>query len=247
MRLLRSGFTLIELVVTIGIMTLIAIGAGMAFDAAFVFQNRVPSAGEEIASRHRFEDKLLDLLSHVYLNADSEGEQGHFIAASSDLASLSGEAGTLPDTLYFTIGGKQPKGAYLAATGEFEELHVRFGPQGGVAEASISLVPVGETERVEGLFLREQRPPDGDPFQGGYEETFDSRIESIGFEFWDGTAWVAEWDSTSMGEPRLPAAIRASYRFRDDPEGETRSLIARVRLSDVTPENPAGVGGGATP
>ena len=47
-----------------------------------------------------------------------------------------------------------------------------------------------------------------------------------------------------MLEPRLPSAIRVTYTLEG--EDSSRAMIVRIPLSDVTPENPAGVGlGGA--
>ncbi len=237
------AFTHVELVVTVAILGLIAVGVSAAFDAGIQFQTKVLPARADLEAKRAIEERLRDLLARAYVDPSSEEATGVFIAYLSDRASLSGEAGAMPDSLVFSSAGKPPRGAYLAAADDFETLNEKFGPQGGIAETSLSLAPIGETEQTDGVFLREQRPIDTDPYQGGYESVLTAEIEALGFEFWDGTAWVVEWDTSTMPEARLPAAIRVSYRFASDPQDELRSMIVRVALSDVTPENPAGIGG----
>ena len=90
--------------------------------------------------------------------------------------------------------------------------------------------------------MREQRPSDGDAYQGGYESVLDSRVASMSFEFWNGETWQGEWDTLTQGSRRLPAAIRVTYTF-DGEESTPHSFVVRIPLSDVTPDNPLGVGG----
>jgi len=67
-------------------------------------------------------------------------------------------------------------------------------------------------------------------------------VQSIGFEFYDGTQWVGSWDTTAAGQRRLPAAIRVSYKLTADPN-TTHVFVVRLPLSDVTPNNPVSNGG----
>ncbi len=227
----RRGLTLIELMVVLSITVILVVTVTFAYTEGIKFQARVPQQDAQLRSVTRFEDRLRRLFEGAYLTADETDQASYFmtLATGGDLAN--------PDTVVFTTLGVSVTNAYLMSTDEFETLNDRFGPQGGMAEVSISMIPVGEppTESTTSLYLRVQRPPDGDPTQGGLERSLANNIESFTFEFFDGVEWVTEW-STLTQQRRLPAAVRITYRITD--EETDRVLTFRVPLSDVTPENP---------
>ncbi len=240
---LSSGFTLIELVLSMGAMALIAIGAARAYQAIARFETEVLPRREQMGAYRRAEDRLAALVRGAYLSDSGSGTPTYFIGVATGQGVTVPALGDLSDTLTFTSTGLRPRGAYVESTDAFEDLNARFGPQGGIAEISLSSVPVGDPGGREGPYLRIQRPADGDFEQGGTEKVLDADIAGVGFDFWDGTTWVAEWDTSTMPEPRLPAAVRITYSLVGE-EGTTRVLIVRLPLSDVTPENPATIGGG---
>ncbi|MEI7987326.1 MAG: hypothetical protein WCI55_17020, partial [Armatimonadota bacterium] len=124
----------------------------------------------------------------------------------------------------------------IESTDDFETLNQTFGPEGGMTEYSLSLTPVGNAPVDQALFIRHQTPSDGDPSQGGLESIIDPDIESISYEFYNGTGWDVSWDTTSMNPPRLPAAIRITYRRRNDEVDHY--FVVRLIHSDVTVDNP---------
>jgi prepilin-type N-terminal cleavage/methylation domain-containing protein len=244
----RRAFTLIELLVTIAIVGILSAAIARAFGAGVDYVERTEARRVEQEGRARFEDQLSALLRRAGLSTDATDTSSYFIASVSG----GGGGGTLggnADTIVFNVRGAPLSGAYLASSDDFETRNERFGPQGGTAEIQLSLTPVGEAGDREGLFIREQRPADGDPTQGGLESVFNDEIRSIGFEFWDGQEWQTTWDTQTQQEPRLPAAIRVSYTFEGDDSNQPRVLIVRLPTSDVTADDPvvegAGTGGAA--
>ncbi len=238
----RRGVSLIELLVVITMSALVVIGAVRAFSAGLDYQLRVIPAREEHLSRQRFEDRLARLIRSAYISTDEQDPSTYFIAGVGGGSEPAPGASVGADTLVFTVLGMPPNSSFAASQEDFETRNEIFGPQGGAAEIQISTFPVGEAGDRVGLFVREQRPSDGDPYQGGFESVLEARVVSMTFEFWNGEAWTYEWDTQTQGARRLPAAVRVTYAFEGEEE-TPRVLVVRLPLSDVTPENPLGVGG----
>jgi hypothetical protein len=222
---------LIELMVVLGVTVILVASVAFAYTTGLRFQAQVPEREAQLRRVERFENRLRNLFEGAYLTSDETDAAAYFmtLSASGDLAN--------PDTVVFTTLGQPATNAYLLASDEFEVLNDRFGPQGGIAEVSLSLIPVGTppTESATTLYLRVQRPPDGDPTQGGLERALADNIESLTFEFFDGLDWVTEWN-TQTQQRRLPAAVRVTYRVVD--EATDRVMTLRIPHSDVTPDNP---------
>jgi prepilin-type N-terminal cleavage/methylation domain-containing protein len=238
-----SGLTLVELLVVMAIMGVIALGLSGAFSSAVRFQSEVPRARELAESRVRLEDDLTALIRGAFITNDPDDRLTYFIAGagSSDLqGSLTGRAA---DTLTFTALGQRVPYQYIAdVNASFDDLNANHGPAGGPAEISISTAPTGDAGEITGLFVREQRPADGDPTTGGTERLLSSEVESIGFEFFDGQSWRGDWDTTT-GERRIPAAVRVTYSLG---EQEERVLVVWLLSSDITPNSPLNEGGTTT-
>ena len=242
----RSGLTLIEMMLALGMAVLILAALSGSISVALDWQRRQPEARERRERINRFQDRMRVLLQSAYLAPDTEDAAAYFIAE------LSSGAGEFADQINFSGIGNPPSGAYLSDdNNDFQNLNTRFGPQGGRVEYGLSLVPVGTSPYSTGLYLREQRPADGDPTQGGYESMLNEEVESIQFEFYDGINWVGTWDTRNDGR-RLPSAVRITYHLAG--ESLDRVFVVRIPLSDVTPENPItedtggqNTGGGTTP
>ncbi|MGV3618263.1 MAG: prepilin-type N-terminal cleavage/methylation domain-containing protein [Fimbriimonas sp.] len=224
----RRAFTLIELLIAITILGIL-IGALTSTYISSVDQDaRLRAGRDEVSARLAFESRVADLIRHAYLSADSADTTTYFVA--EDLGAGSAE------TMTFTVLGQRVPRVVMDSTDDFETLNERFGPQGGVTEISLSVTPVGNAPTSTGLFLREQRPSDGDPTQGGYESRLEADVSQARFEFWDGQQWLPSWDTRTQTERRLPASIRMTYRLTED--AVDRVYVIRVPGSDVTANNP---------
>jgi type II secretory pathway pseudopilin PulG len=215
------------LLVAVTIIGILTAGLASAYVASIDQDARIRAGRDLVAAQRAFEERVADLIRHAYLSADAADTTTYFVAV---------DAGAGAETLTFTTLGQRVPRVVVDSTDDFETLNQRFGPQGGVAEESISITPVGNAPTPTGLFLREQRPSDGDPDQGGYESRLADDVTQVRFEFWDGQAWIPNWDTREQTERRLPAAVRMTYRR----EGDTtdRVLVVRVPGSDVTANNP---------
>jgi hypothetical protein len=141
------------------------------------------------------------------------------------------------DQITFTSANSSVPASLVNSNVDFETLNEQYGPQGGVTEVSLSMTAVGDAGQNKGLFIREQRPADGDPTQGGTERVLNSDITSIQFQFFDGTNWIDTWDTRQgQGQRRIPAAIKVTYQLDGDETDHT--MIIQCPLSDVTSLNP---------
>lgn len=236
----RRGITLIELLLAAILSVIVLAGAAQAVSATVAFQQRVEPARAEVSQRDQFEQSVRRMLERAVLHA-VEPETTFFILQTNGGGSGSGTS-DLPDSLIFTVAGLPPKGSITDSQDDFETLNEQFGPQGGVAEVSLSTTAFAAPGNETGLFLREQRPSDGDYTQGGYERVLWNQIASIGFEVFDGAEWSTIWDTTQSAEARLPAAVRVSYSLVGQ-EDQTYRFVVRLPLSDVTVDNPSEDGG----
>lgn len=230
----RSGLTLVELLVSLAISSALVGSIAVAHTAAVRHQQETARRRQQGGGLEQFEAQVYELLGRAYLSADEADATSYFLTSASG-----GELATI-DTLTFTALPPPLPPSFLTAGGDLVERNARYGPQGGLVEHSLGPVVVGDGVQG-GLLLRTQHPSDGDTTQGGRQRTLAAEAELVGFEFWDGTAWQPEWD-TQSGARRLPAAVRLQYRWGG--EAETRTMVVRLRNSDVTAENPVLVEGG---
>lgn len=234
---MRRAFTLIELLVALSLSMVLIGSISTAFFLTLQYSQNTPERLNDFQDRLQIRRTLENLIVGTYVSTDENDLLTYFVAGDS-----TGQSATA-DSLTFTTLSNQPEGGFLISDSEdFEELQERFGPQGGVAEVSLSLTPVGSpNEDDSGLFLRIQDPSDGDTTQGGTERLLIPGVTSITFEMWDGGAWVQTWDTINGGSRRIPPAVRFTLEYE---EGPAEYLTFRLPNSDVTAENPITQTGG---
>lgn len=233
------GTSLLELLIAAAMTVVITLATVQAYQAVFDFHARAEPERAERRKLDLFEENLRQILSSAVLTADDDT---FFILGLDPSGEVLSTGDDLGAAILFTSYGYPPIGGSITSLEDFETLHSQYGPQGGYAEVYISTTPFETGNGREGLFMREQRPADGDPSQGGYESVLEPEVQTIGFEAYDGVQWLTTWDSRAQTEPRLPAAIRVTYTLRSSPS-VSRTIIVRMPLSDVTPEDPAATGG----
>lgn len=256
----RRGISLIELLVVLAMMAIIIGAAARSFSTTIGYRQRIDSSRDTNDARVAFEEKVRSLLKSAQLSSSATSTTSYFIGQSgnlspdSALSSATRAAATggssLPggnaDTLVFTCRGDSSLSAALNSTDDWETLNKNLGPQGGVEEAQIGTTAVGDAGTKTGLFLREQRPADADPSQGGTERLINPDVATIQFEFWDGQQWQEAWDTrTQSGARRLPAAVRVTYTLNGEPQNTNHIFIVQIPNSDVTSTNPITQGTGA--
>lgn len=239
----QRGITLVELLLALTISALVMMVAGSAYTFGARTTQNLGNGREIAARRAAFEGTLTNLISHVYVDPDSTNTSTYFVSGDSLSGTATTSGGTSSNasgdesTLVFSVVGRHLPSALLSSTEDFETNNSKFGPQGGVTEIQLGTSPVGEAPAgTQGLFLREQTPSDTDATQGGEESLLSPDIETIRFEFYDGTEWVTTWDTTTQTTRRVPSAVRVTYQFRDDTEDH--QFVVTIPSSDVTPDNP---------
>ena len=238
--MMKRGITMIELLVVVVCMAII-IGATSGMVLSAVQHTSSVKASREVYNRNAvFEDRLRSLLENAYLSSVATDTNSYFQGGPDVTQSdLGGEVD--PTALTFTALSPRVPSEILDSNQDFETLNQTYGPEGGVSEYSLSLTSMGQDASTDnGLFIRRQTPADGDPSQGGYQSIFDADIDSATWEFFDGTEWIETWDTAASNTPRLPAAVRITYRRNGDDIDHV--FVVRLINSDVTPDNPVVTG-----
>lgn len=232
-----AGVTLIEVLVVVTLMAILTMALGYALTSGLDIERAQAARRAQQDRTVAFEQRIATLLRGAKIIDDPDDLTTFFIG---EQVGGDGELGC--DRLTFTTVAPTVSLAAQVSEDDFEEQQEAQGPVGGIAEVSLSTTAVGDPAGRTGVFERVQRPSDGDPTQGGMEGLISTRVEVIGFQFYDGTEWVNTWDTVTGPERRLPAAVRVSYRLRDAGENDVRSFLVALPTSDVTEQNPA-VGG----
>ena len=234
----RRGLTLLELLTALAIAGLLVTALATAFSSTVRYQLRAPESRRTHLASIGFEDRMRALLRQAFVDESETSVDTYFIGRVDEGGGgVGSEAGATE--LIFTSLGARPSGFALDVNDDatFEDRNERWGPVGGLTEVRLGTSAIGDSGTREGLFIREQIPPDEDIDQGGFESVFDDRLASASYEFWDGEDWLTEWD-TRNGTRRIPAAIRVSYVLSGDDE-EQKQFVVRLDDSDVTTANPA--------
>lgn len=242
----QRGITLVEVLLAIMVSLVVIFSAGNAYIVGAKYGTQM-NEGRDLAARQAaFEGMLADLFRHAYLDSDTTNTTTFFVSGDAITSATpqtggsgSGSGSSDPNSLVFTVIGRRLPSTLLASPDDFETNNQKFGPQGGVSEVQLGTTPIGtdpNSGQPGGLYLRVQAPSDADPSQGGYESKISDDLDTISFEFYDGTDWQTTWDTTTMTTRRLPSAVRVTYRMKD--ETVDHILVFQVPSSDVTPDNP---------
>jgi Tfp pilus assembly protein PilE len=259
--MIRRGITLIELLVSLAISVFVGVAVVGAFHTAVQMGPSISASNDKLQAGIALEDRLRKILSHAWINtsrtdqstyftsdpqvpvAVATGSTGSATTSSSQTQSGSGNGGApgggAPE-LVFTAMGLPPQNTALYNDDDFETSNSSRGPAGGTTEYGLSLQPVGNAQGLKGVFLREQHPADTDPTQGGEETLLIPDVDTLSFEFWDGTEWQTTWDTPNMTPKRIPAAVRVTYSIGN---GTPHTFIVTLPNSDVTAANPVSTTG----
>jgi len=247
----RRGLTLMELMVSVGMSVFLVAAVVSAYSSAVAFDKRNTEYLQEAQISINFEQRIRTLLRGAYVSPTTTDTTTYFLGQTSGNSMDAAVA----DSLTFTTLSAGMNGSMLTTDDDFTALNDKYGPQGGIAEVGLSMTAVGDQgQSKQGLFLRMQRPSDGDYTQGGTESVLNADVKSIQFEFYNGTDWDPSWGtsglSTQVTTPsqnnvqngqdgrRIPAAVRVTYTLKADPDGTNHVFIVQLPHSDVTTENP---------
>ncbi len=231
----KRGITLLEMMIVTLCMVVILSSVIMFAVTALKHTTAVKETRATFNTNSALEDRIRNLLEGAYLSSVATDTSSYF-KGGPDVALTNPNDSSDPTLLVFTALSPRVPSELLASNSDFETLNQSYGPQGGMTEYALSLTAIGDSTVDQGLFLRHQTPADGDSSQGGYQSVLDANVDSISYEFYDGTDWIQTWDTGSMTTPRLPAAVRITYHRKD--EQNDHQLVVHLLHSDVTPDNP---------
>ena len=195
----NRGFTLVEVMVTAGIVALIMAIIYSAF-AGSIRTMEISTEGGDVYRKARL------ILNHIsqeincaYLPTEQENPSIQYAFVGND-----GEEDGLPrDTLFFTSTAYPVKG-----------------PSRGLKEIGYGIILDPETDEPA-LMMREDVTPDDLVDEGGRSYLLDAGIWGLDFTFYDarGRDWE-RWDSTaSIFDGKLPQRVRIAVYYKDA-EGE---------------------------
>lgn len=230
----KRGLTLLEVMVVTLCMAIIIAASTSAVFTAVTHTSKVKASRTVYDRNALFEDRLRAILQNAYLSSTA-GDTKSFFLGGEDVVEVPNGVNNQSQLVFTGLSPRVPS-ELIESADDFETLNESYGPEGGIVEYSLSLSPVGNAPVEQALFLRHQTPADGDPSQGGLESVLDPDVETISYEFYNGSDWVTAWNTTEMNPPRLPSAIRVTYQRVNDEN--SHYFTVRLIHSDVTVDNP---------
>jgi len=180
-----SGFTLIEMLVALATMGLIL---GAAYTTLFSGMGAYTTSARE----SNIYTVLTRSMERMFrdLSCAAMGEQGYRFVLEDDSLSSDREEELPIDRIRFQ--------AHLLRLDWSER------PQSDLAEVEYFIADEEEDAPARWLIRRTQSPADTDLEEGGEIHLVGPRVVGLNAEAFDGSKWLAEWDSTT----ELPQAVR---------------------------------------
>ncbi len=196
----RAGFTLLEMLLAMGLMAMLAGALYASLSAGF----RGRRAAEEALDPARRADAAMAMLGADLLSATPPTG---LLAGEFTAQDARGEDGEPADELRFHALAPDQRGARPASPVR----RVKF----GIAADE----ETGETVLVRRTTVNLLAPQEPEPSV----EVLARRVRSLDLAFYDGTAWLDSWDSTAVGDV-LPVAVRVSIAVRVEGQEEGYAL-----------------------
>ena len=216
-QLIKSGFTIIEILVAVLITSIIA---GVIY-ASYMGSLRIIHKSQTDIERTNMASHVLDRISSDLSCAFLRAYKEYMIFVGVD----SGDDEFGADTLTFIASN-----------------HIRSSrdaPESNLSEVSYFLEP-GLDENLY-IFRREDPTLDEDPFSGGETRVIGEGIASLDFEYSGEGGWASSWDSRE--ENSLPYAVRVKILFRSEEEGGDEEGEEAFRYIDYSTEVAIPLGG----
>ena len=236
----RSGFTLIEVVISAGLMSLILVSAYLCLNAGLASQKMIEPRAEIMQNAR----VAMSLLTADLRGACPLAKEYQFLGVHRLLGEMDA------DNLDFATHNYTPRHPH----------------EGDFCEESFYLDQDPETGKLS-LWRRRNPTLAPDPLSGGSKEEIAKGVVGVRFEYFDGLDWYDTWGELPSGkrqasekvQPNLsgmPEAVRITLRFdsnpktQNNPDAETRPLeppfvfqtVARLNLATAVPQGSASGG-----
>ncbi len=214
----RRGFTLIEVLVAVGIIALI----GVLVYSTFAGMSKSRTSMISVADRYQAGRQALQRMARELSSAYMSGHKNFLKLANTPQSGFVGKKGR-PDRLDFTAF------AHLRLSHDKHE-----SDQSEIGYFAQSNRDTGTLDLVR----REQKYIDTDPTRGGVVETMAEDIDELDFRYLDPITneWQQNWDSTqaAMQYGRLPVQVWITLVLNGGPSGRIR-FEEKVTIPIVMP------------
>lgn len=211
----ERGFTLIEILIAVAIMSILLVGLYTTFFSVSKAQVRIESELEQTRQLRRFMDVIsTELRSSTFKSSNKrtlfEGE-------------VSGRSGMERSSLGFTWYGYPRIGssAAFSARPVSELIAVRY-----------YVKEVTDDEGLKGtgaLHKRRWNPYEGE--EKGFDAEVIENVERFALSYFDGKQWLSGWDASL--ESKLPAAVKVELTLRDGENVQLYSSIVKITMGSL--------------
>jgi len=237
----RKGFTFLEVLLAVAIVVALVAVMADTIGASFKLKNATEQAIQGVRDAENTGDTwLADVRSALPPSGYSQVDVQNGDYSVDPITGLTTQPATQSSTTGTASGGvvgSQPMPSYLFGpfygdTGTMQFYTSGQDPnaqvQAGVLYVQYSLEQQSNgtnalVRRVETNLLGDNDPttfPSGLP-----TEVIVANVESVDFEYYDGTNWTSTWDSTSVDQ--LPFAARMTLSIAADASGQPAHTITR--------------------
>jgi prepilin-type N-terminal cleavage/methylation domain-containing protein len=211
------GFTLLELIVAMGIMVLVATTLVSTITSAFSLKRSAENAVEATRDTEKVGDEFVEEIANALqpspYSVDLASSTTTTIAADAEIPwYLAGPFTGDSATMGFYTSGTEPRGTIH---GDVRYVEFGLSPQRDGSQALV------RRQRLNLLVLPEEQENNG-----LVEEILIQHVEAVEFQYHDGTAWQASWDTTT-NENRLPYAVSMQLLLSPQRQGVPGRIIKR--------------------
>ncbi len=213
-----AGFTLVEVMIAIGITAVIGAMALGAFQRAYAARDLVEAQDERYSGARLALGRLAREVSMAYLSEHYDHKRYR-----ERPTIFRGKDGGDRDELLFTMMA--------------HERLVRDERESDQALVEYSLESDPEFPGEQALLRREKARIDDDPTRGGTTAVLCQHVTAFDVEYWDWKKqeWVREWSSASV-ERQGTLPTRARFRLRVKmPDGKEERFEAQARIAIIRP------------
>lgn len=222
-----AGFTLIEIMVAVAILTVISLllwqSSAVIMNAKLRYEEEDIRFQEAVMALTRLSDDLS--MSYLYQTQDHLGTSGQG-EKLSEIAFVGKDSGS-QDSLNFA---SMSNIRYIAGSHDMERAEISYYLKQTESE--------DEDHAGYDLVKRVQSPPDAEPEEGGLEYVVLENVKEFDLQFYDKDQdqWGSSWDSTSAEtNNKMPRAVEIRLVIPDPVEPDESRTFATTALLEMAP------------